>query len=62
MRKHLACVEVTLFVSPTAVIFHLTANYPDLVKSEYDPGNTHHHPSFGLYTLRGGGQRVVFVR
>ena len=36
-------------------IFHLTPNYTDLVKSEYGPGMTHPHFSFGLYTLMMGG-------
>ena len=34
MRKHLACVKVTLILFPD-VIFYLTLNYPDLVKSEH---------------------------
>ena len=36
MRKHLACVDVILSLFPD-VIFHLTPNYPDLVKSAEYP-------------------------
>ena len=42
--KHLAGVEVTLFFP---VIFHLTPNYPDLVKIENGLGNIHNHFSLG---------------
>ena len=45
MRKHLACVDVALFLVPD-VIFHLIPNYTDLVKIKYDPANSKHHFSF----------------
>ena len=61
MIKHLACVDITLFLFPD-VIFCLTPNYPDLVESEYGPGNTHGHFSFGLYKRFEGGEGRLMKR
>ena len=49
MRKYLDCFEITLFLF-CDIIFHLSPNYLDLVKSEYGLENTHRLFSFGLYT------------
>ena len=53
------CAEVTLSLFPD-VKFHLTPNYPDLVKSDYSTDNTHHHFSFVLSVEFSGESRIFW--